>query len=295
MPEGYVEVEISADASLAEHLIAVLTQVGFEGFWEDEGALRCYLRAARCTPDFLQEVRTLTILVARSSLSPAPVIRTRTLPEKNWNEEWEKTIGPLRVTDRIIITPSWHPLVEGENDLVLTIDPKMSFGTGYHESTRLALRLLEPLVRPGMHLLDVGTGTGVLAIAGIKLGCNSAVGCDIDEWAFRNASENAERNGVGERVTILQGDLGAVPGSAFDLVLANIHLKVLVEILPGLRARLAPGGAMILSGLLVADEEEMRRALRDQTMDVKERLSENEWLAFSCTLLPQERFRSAAP
>jgi ribosomal protein L11 methyltransferase len=160
----------------------------------------------------------------------------------------------------------------------------MSFGTGYHETTRLMLALMDQLVRPGMQLLDIGTGTGVLAIAGIKLGCSKAVGCDIDEWSFDNAKENAAKNGVNERVRIIQGDVFASPPGPFDMVAANIQLTVIVPILNELTARLAPRGVLLLSGLLLRDEEEITRMLVGQGLSLQRRLIENEWLALAAVL-----------
>jgi ribosomal protein L11 methyltransferase len=281
MPGSYIEVEIGADEALAENLAAILSQLGFEGFWEDEGALRCYISAARWTPGFLEEVQATAALVARSSSSPAPRIRMHTIENKNWNSEWEKTIRPIRVSDRIVISPSWQRASTQPGDIVLTIDPKMSFGTGYHETTRLMLRLMESAVRPGITMLDVGTGTGVLAIAGVRLGCASAVACDVDEWSYENARENAGVNGVADRVSVIRGDISHTPRAAFDLVVANIQLSVIIPILEDLKERCAEGGLLLLSGLLLRDEEEIISCLRKLGFAVSERLTENEWLALA--------------
>ncbi len=281
MAEGYVEVAITADPSLAENLVAIFSQLGFEGFWEDEGTLRCYLRADRWSPAFFEEIQTTAALVARSSRSPSPRLRARTLENRNWNQEWEKTIRPIRVADRIVISPSWQSFTPRPGDIVLTIDPKMSFGTGYHETTRLMLRLMESAARPGTTMLDVGTGTGVLAIAGIKLGCASAIACDVDDWSFRNARENAEVNGVADRVEVILGDISLTPLIPFDLVAANLQCTLIVPILGDLGARCAPGGLLLLSGLLLQDEQEIVARLNEHDFTVESRLTENEWLALA--------------
>jgi ribosomal protein L11 methyltransferase len=281
MPDGYVEVTIGADAPLAENLSAILSQLGFEGFWEEEGALHGYISATRWSDSFLEEVRSVVGLIARSSRSPSPAIEVRGIPLQNWNAEWEKTITPIRVTDGIVIAPSWHQPEAGAGGVVLTIDPKMSFGTGYHETTRLMLRLLEHRVRPGSSVLDVGTGTGVLAIAALRLGAHRAVGCDIDPWSIENARENGKVNGVADRLTIIEGEISAVAREPHDLVLANIQLNVIGPILGEIRERCAPGGAILLAGLLLQDEEEIRSLLRSHRLEVDERRSENEWVAFA--------------
>lgn len=279
MADGFIEVDIAADPLLTENLAAIFSQLGFEGFWEDEGTLRCYISAARWTPVLLEEIQTTAALVARSSSSPAPRIRVQTLENRNWNEEWEKTIRPIRVTDRIVITPSWQSFAPRPGDLVLTIDPKMSFGTGYHETTRLVLRLMESSLCPGTTMLDVGTGTGVLAIAGIKLGCASAVACDVDEWSFRNARENAAVNGVADRLTLIQGDISLTPPGPFDIVAANLQRTVILAILSELENRCAPGGLLLLSGLLLQEEKEIVARLKESRFDISGRMTENEWLA----------------
>jgi ribosomal protein L11 methyltransferase len=281
MESGFVEVEIQADDSLREHLAAILGQIGFEGFWEDEETLRGYIQAGRWSPSMLEEVHTITALVARSSSSPFPRIRVASIPDRNWNEEWERTIRPVLVTPRIVITPTWHNYTPTAGQIVLTIDPKMSFGTGYHESTRLMLRLMERHLRPGMRLLDFGTGTGILAIAGIRLGAESAVAVDVDQWSIRNAAENVHLNKVDRQVRIVQGDIDLVDSEPFDMIVANIHLNVIEPNLATIRGRLNPAGMALLSGLLLDDEEEISQALAREGLTVVDRLTENEWVALA--------------
>ncbi len=281
MADGFVEVDITADPSLAENLAAILSRLGFEGFWEDEGTLRCYISAARWNPGMLEEIRTTAVMVSRSSNSRPPGIQFRTIENRNWNEEWEKTIRPIRVTDRIVIAPSWQSFTPLPGDLLLTIDPKMSFGTGYHESTRLVLRLMEGAVQPGAIMLDVGTGTGILASAGIKLGCASAVACDVDEWSYANAGENAAVNGVADQLTLIHGDISLTPRGPFDIIAANLQRTVIVLILKELVLRCASGGLLLLSGLLLEDEEEVVSLLEESLFTVDGRLTEHDWLALA--------------
>lgn len=281
MAQSFVEVEIRADEQMMEPLIGLMSQLGFEGFWEDGPTLRCFMNEARWQPDMLEEVRHMAGMLVRSGSSPVPVITSRALEEKNWNSEWEQTIRPIRVTDRIVITPTWHTYNPAPGDLVLTIDPKMSFGTGYHETTRLCLQLLEKHIAPGMRVLDVGTGTGVLAIAAIKLGASLAVGVDVDEWSFNNAGENVRLNDVHHSITILQGDITAAPSPAYDIVVANIQMNVLSPMLPEIKQRLTLDGVVLLSGLLTHDEEPMIEALHAEGFRVMEELQEHEWIAFA--------------
>jgi ribosomal protein L11 methyltransferase len=281
MTASYVEVCIKTDAALIEHLTAVLGQIGFEGFWEDEGSLRAFIQAGRWSEAMRAEVESTIRLIAGSSSSPLPEMTVTSLEQRNWNEEWERTIRPIDVTDRITIAPTWHPVEAKPGQIVLTIDPKMSFGTGYHESTRLMIALIEKHISPGISVLDVGTGTGVLAIAALKLGAASAWGVDVDEWSYDNAQENARLNRVEHRFTVMHGDISLASGVAFHLVLANIQRNVLESLMDALTAALAVGGKMLLSGLLKHDREPMLASLRSHDLTLIDERAENEWIALA--------------
>jgi ribosomal protein L11 methyltransferase len=278
----FIEVAIPTTDETADQLVALLSQLGFEGFWQDEGTLKGYIGADRWASALEDEVRaTVRMIIRTSAVSPPQIVVTR-LEDQNWNEEWEKTIRPIHVTEHIVIRPTWHTYDPGPGETVIVIDPKMSFGTGYHETTRLMVRLMERHVRPGMRVLDVGTGTGILAIAAAKLGAGAAVGTDIDEWSYENARENLALNGVNERVTIMRGGLPDAALPEFALIVANIQRNVLLDLLPGMRDRLLPGGTLLLSGLLIGDREDMLGGLSALGFSVAEEVRENEWIAFAC-------------
>jgi ribosomal protein L11 methyltransferase len=283
VPDGastpYVETRIYADPLLTDALIGILGQIGFEGFWEDEDCLKAYIRLDRWSPALAEEVEATLTLVARSSRNPVPRMAVEMVAHRNWNEEWEKTIQPIAVTDKIVITPSWHSYSALPGNIVLTIDPKMSFGTGYHESTRLVLHLMESRITPGMNVLDIGTGTGILAIAAVRLGAATAFALDTDDWAYRNACENVLTNGVADRVTVLHGDLSTAPRTEFDLILANIQRTIIVEILADTKRLLHSEGSTILSGLLLDEEDLIKTSLSQLSLQIVDRKSENEWLA----------------
>ncbi len=200
--------------------------------------------------------------------------------KQNWNKEWEDSITPVRVSDRFIIAPSWHPVHSNPDEIVLVIDPKMSFGTGFHATTRLMLRLMENATKPGDVVLDVGTGTGVLAIAAIKLGASFAEGMDIDEWSKENAEENCVRNGVLNEVRIHHGSLETVCGP-YDLILSNITRNDNIDMLPALSGMLPPGGRIVLSGFYYTDRDDMIAAIEANGLELTDELSEDEWHAIS--------------
>lgn len=282
MTKGYAEVAIRADEQMKEQLIGILSQFGFEGFWEDGPTLRSYMSTDRWKASILAEVERVVKTLHRSSASPMPAVSLNIVESKNWNEEWERTIQPIHVTDRIVIAPTWQTYAAQPDEILLTIDPKMSFGTGYHETTRLVLRLMEQSIRPGMTLMDLGTGTGILAIAGIKLGATSAIGIDNDEWAYENALENVRLNNVEQNVQIVFGDLASIAGRRFDMIVANIQLSVIEPLLSQMCALLAPGGIMILSGLLLEEEHPATRAVLTFGCTVTRVIKENEWIALLC-------------
>ncbi len=281
--KSYAEVAIRTDEQLMEHLIGILSQLGFEGFWEDGPILRSYMSTDRWNASILTEVERVVKTLHHSSTSPVPTISLTTVESKNWNEEWERTIQPIHVTDRIVIAPTWQTYTPLADEILITIDPKMAFGTGYHETTRLVLRLMEHSVRPGMTLLDFGTGTGILAIAGIKLGATRAVGVDNDAWAYENALENVRLNHVEPHVQILLGDLASVVGHRFDMIVANIQRSVIEPLLSQMCTLLTRDGMMILAGLLLNDEQPITRAVLASGCTVARTVQENEWIALLCT------------
>lgn len=274
-----MEITIRSDATLTDQLIGTLSQIGIEGFWEDGDLLRCYISADRWSDDLREEIRRLAAMITRGSRSPAPIISFELAQGRNWNEEWEQTIRPLRVTERIVVTPSWHTFDRSGDDIVLVIDPKMSFGTGHHETTRLSLTLIEMYIRPSVRFLDVGTGTGILAIAARKLGAEFCVGLDVDEWAYRNALENVRRNNVDETVQLFLGPLSSIPAGRFDLIAANIQLDVIGTLLTEIVQRLSPDGVIVFSGLLSTEEEAFRAMLTRHRLAVRTMLAEAEWIA----------------
>ncbi|MBE0645229.1 MAG: 50S ribosomal protein L11 methyltransferase [Bacteroidetes bacterium] len=205
-----------------------------------------------------------------------------TFDQQNWNQEWEDSIQPIKVSDRFLITPSWHPVADAEGMTVLIIDPKMSFGTGYHATTRLMLRLMEGLLREGDRVLDVGTGTGVLAIAAVRCGAREADGVDTDEWSYDNALENAQRNGVAEHCHFRLGSIEQANGE-YDLILSNITKIDNLQLLPTFLHHLTSGGRIVLSGFYAQDAPDLHMALSNLGLQVISEETEDEWCAVSAS------------
>jgi len=208
-------------------------------------------------------------------------IEKELLEDKNWNEIWEKSREVIRVSDRIVIKPTFKEYSAKSDEIVLTIDPKMSFGTGEHQTTKLILRLLEKYVTKELKVLDVGSGTGILAIAAVKLGASKAIAVDFDEICLDNCKENCVLNEVSDSVEIITGEIDEVKEKDFDLILANIQKNVLIEIAEKINTKLKPKGVAILSGLLESDKiaiEKKYHALGLRTTHIE---TLDEWIAIA--------------
>lgn len=206
-------------------------------------------------------------------------IEMETIEDRNWNAEWEKSREVIRVSDKIIIKPTFKEYQAKQNEIVLTIDPKMSFGTGEHQTTKLILRLLENIVKPGMKVLDVGSGTGILAITSVKLGALKAVAVDLDEVCLENCRENSTLNQVSNSVQILTGEIEDVEENDFDLILANIQKNVLLEIAEKIKSRLKKNGIVILSGLLESDQSEIEKNYHSLGFNTLQVDKMDEWIS----------------
>lgn len=274
-----VELAIPAPEEIHEMLIALLEEDEVRAFEQRSGELALFYEAEDWTEERLR------VLEERCRGLAAGRIRVKWISDRNWNAEWEASIRPIRV-GRFVVRPSWAqpvetpgPTAEAHDDrdsvIDLVIDPQMSFGTAWHESTRLLLRSLPGRIRPGDRVLDAGTGTGILAIAALKLGADRAVGFDIDPWSLRNAPENALRNGVHDRFAVLRGTVDVIPESErFDAALANINREVLLELLPDLMERAPVVG---LSGLLKTDRPLMLHRIDELGLLVLSELEEGDW------------------
>lgn len=206
------------------------------------------------------------------------------VPHEDWSTEWRRGFGPQRIGTRLLLRPSWEEVQSKPNDVVLTIDPENAFGSGDHETTRLVLRVLDERVVGGERVLDVGCGSGILSIAALRLGAASAVAIDIEEEAVLVTRRNALLNGVASDLEASTRPLHDIEGT-YDIVLANIETRVLIHMPHALRARTAPDGILVLSGILLDERDELLAAY--VSMSLVECLEEGEWCA--CVLRPVDR------
>ncbi len=262
---------------LPDIVAGALWELNINGIGEDDSFIDVYTEEDSNVT--AEDVSRVLKKLKAENLIESFEIATFKLEDKNWNAEWEKNIKVIKVSDKLVIKPTFKDYSPLPDETVIEIDPKMSFGTGEHETTRLALRLLEKYVLPDAKVLDVGSGTAVLSIYSALLGAESVLAVDNNDWCYQNGVENVRRNSVSEKVKVLLGEIYDVNENDFDLVIANINKNVLLEIKDELTAKVKDGGRLILSGVLLTDAEQMKTTYSEKGMTPLEILTENEWIA----------------
>jgi len=211
-------------------------------------------------------------------LAPARWRRTRRLREESWRDAWKKHFGVQRIGRALVIAPSWVTYKLRDGETVLRIDPGMAFGTGQHPTTAMCLRALEEHVRPGASVLDIGTGSGILALAAAKLGAARVLALDIDPQAVKAATENVAANGVAGVVEVREGPHEG-GGERYDVIVANISGLALERLAAAMAASLAAGGVLIASGFLEDAAAGLARVFTEAGLTVRETLEEGVWRA----------------
>ena len=215
---------------------------------------------------------------------------TATGDDSEWLYKWQEYFKPAKVGERIVVKPGWEDYEAADGDLVIEMDPGMAFGSGLHETTSMCVKALEKDLGDGsersydpsrypIRVLDVGTGTGILAMAAVLLGADEALGIDIDDEAVRVANENIARNGLEGRVSVRLGNLMDGIDYAPDIIVANLMADLVMMLSPAAAAQLSPGGIFITSGILDIKEEKVKKAIEDAGFNIKEVLADGEWRA----------------
>ena len=241
----YIELSIPVcDSEQAEILIAELADFPFESFMQEETLLKAYI-----PENELETCRGEVAELLTGKLIHGTYKRIETV---NWNQQWESDFEPVYVDGRCVIRAPFHdPAPDGALDVVIM--PKMSFGTGHHATTWLMVASVLDIDVTGKNILDMGSGTGVLAIVAVMCGARHADAVDIDQWAYDNCSENIAVNRVEDKITPILGDVGAVEGRNYDVILANINRNILLADMKSYVAALNDDGMLIMSGVLEAD------------------------------------------
>ena len=229
-----------------------------------------------------QPAETLALIEARMEGAGIPyTVELEKVEQEDWQNGWRKYYHPMEIGRHLAVVPSWQ---EYETDRVkLILDPGLAFGTGGHETTSLCLEALDQLVRGGERVLDIGTGSGILAIAALKLGAAQAEGVDIDPVAVRTAGENAALNGVADRLTVLVGDLSDKASGQYQIITANIVANAIMALAPAVPGLMAEGGVFIASGIIDTRKEEVIAALQTAGLKVQEVKEKRGWECIVCT------------
>ena len=252
----------------SEILSANLDALGFEGILEEEQVLTAYIPADQFEESGLKEVKELL-----GSLSCKVSWEVKEIAEQNWNRVWEENFEPVIIPGGCVVRAPFHPEFT-EFERVITIEPKMSFGTGHHQTTRLMMEEMLQMDMKDKQVLDMGCGTGVLAIVAEKLGAAGILAVDNEPWAYKNTLENINRNSC-RKIKVLEGSSNTIPAQEFDLILANINRNCLLEQIPDYALHAAEGSYLMLSGILQQDTETIReraeqagyRFVKSETLD----------------------------
>jgi ribosomal protein L11 methyltransferase len=252
-----------------------------------DGAIRTWLPADE---DGAKPHDVVQRVLAAAGIAPSAV-QLELRHDEDWLASWRRGLEPRRVGDRVVVAPSWSEPTLRDGDVLVTVDPQMAFGTGEHASTRGVLRLMQQLVRDGDAVLDVGTGSAVLAIAAVLLGAREASAVDGDADALINAAENVERNGVSDRVVLQHAWVDEafleLHAGTYDVILANVLSSVLLPLLPAFRRALRDGGRLVLAGILQSEAGLMRnRAAAAGFTCVAEDREEEWWCGHFATPAP---------
>lgn len=209
-------------------------------------------------------------------------LEMKDVDEEDWSNAWKKYYHPVQVGEHLVVCPSWEAYDRKPDEVVLTLNPGMAFGTGTHDTTRLCMELLEKYITPQDTVLDVGCGSGILAITAALLGANKIIGCDIDEVAVKVAGENAALNGVQDRIAFHQGDLTSQVEGSFQIICANIVADVIIRLSEDAGRYLAKDGIFITSGIIDTREQDVLNALEQNSFQVIEHRTSGGWVALAC-------------
>ena len=266
------EYTFTAPSSDIQHdmLITMLAELGFDSFMDDAMGLKAY-----CSEDSRDDAAVENLL-NEPSFSDIQLLKEEEMPDKDWNELWEASYQPVVVNERCRVRAPFHePDPSFEFDLV--IEPKMSFGTANHETTAQIIQLMLETDFKGKDVLDMGSGTAVLAILAKKLGAAKTVAIDNDEWAYRNAFTNVALNGISD-IEIVLGDASAIQGS-FDVVLANINRNILLRDMRHYVAAMRPDAHIFFSGFYTEDLPSIKAEAERLGLRYHRHLSRNNWVA----------------
>jgi len=301
--EKWIEITVLTPPELVDALSNFLEELGADGVFQEvahspdesgfnslkvstQEEIKAYLPWSHNVKK--RTARIEAYIDSLSSIFPKlekPRISTKIIVDPDWGEQWKKYFKPIRVSNNIVIKPTWERYSPAGRDIVIDIDPGMAFGTGQHASTTMCIMVLEDILlknseRGEYDILDVGTGTGILAICAAKLGAHTVTGIDIDPKAVEIAGKNIVINGVKDRVEIINRDIALCSGS-FDLIVANLISGALIKLHSHLISLTKPGGYIIASGITKQDAKDVEKIFCNGETVLYETRSEDEWVCYT--------------
>lgn len=278
MSHDWIEVCVQEPLDAGE-LLSRLDDASVQGAWEDGGLVRLYW-----SEDQWSDERLALLRLAVSDLIPSQPdipLSVRKVPAQDWNETWTRSVKPLRI-GRLVIRPSWEPVTCGPHDIEIILDPKQAFGTGHHATTRMLLTWMLQDIRGGEIVLDVGTGSAILAMVAVKLGARAAYGVEIDPVAVDCAREYVELNQLSDQIEIVTGTLAGFPQGKQerpDLVLANLDRQTVLNLTDEWADLTMRGARLMVSGILVEQEREIGDCFSGLGLVCSKRCEEEGWVA----------------
>lgn len=285
MTAGWVRLEVTLSPELVEGVAEALAAVGQGLVEEPAGSSRrlvAWLPADDTVQSRLDAVRARVHALRAAGLAGKAEISLRPAAAEDWAEAWRAHFQVERITDRLVIVPSWERYAPQPGEQVIVLDPGMAFGTGQHPTTRGCLQVLSETMQPGWRVIDVGTGSGILAVAAAKLGAGAVLGLEVDSSALAAAAENVRRNGVEMVVELRHSDLlAAAGGPPADLIVANIVAEAIVQLAEPAATLLRPGGWLVASGVVSSKEAMVTAALSGAGLEVGDVRHDGEWVTLT--------------
>lgn len=271
----WIKIEINIHPQNLESISPHLFGLGAEGVEETDGQIVVYFKRDKWDNTVARKLHE----ILKSTLRHIKDIKinAREIATEAWNEKWKENFKPFKISEDLMIYPDWEPLPLTKDTNIIVISPKMAFGTGHHETTRLILEIIPHYLKGPINVLDAGTGSGILAIYSVLKGAAHVTAYDFDPLATENAVENIHLNHVEDKINIITGEIDDVPQKSYDLVLANINKNVLLAMPEKLRAYTMDNGVLILSGLLRKDFEQVV-SVYSGNWQLIEHKAKNEWI-----------------
>lgn len=301
-----MEISISSDHTTIEDIADAFSQLGsggvviedpaelremaFSGRWDafelPEEAISAalpvvkgYLPVNEAYENTLEKLKKEAVLITRRIGAAPPLITTRIVQEEDWANSWKRYFKPLKIGRRLVVRPTWEEYSPGEGEIVLDLDPGMAFGTGGHVTTAMMAAFLEKYLRPGNSVIDVGTGTGILAMFSSRLGAASVLALDNDDVAVKVARENIKQNGLSAGIRVKKNDLLSGIGEKAELIAANIIADIIIKLFPQAKQCLEKNGLLLVSGIIRERKAEVCQAAFSWGFELFEEKEEKDWVA----------------